>query len=133
MVEPGAGIGLRGRSGILSLVEECLRLPPGADRPVTMLLGPRGSGASEAHGALMERFGPEHPFAYLDFGGAQSLLPRYALALLARQLERKLPRFGRSRFPLLSLGLLASDQELHIRSLPEGRRAVQRQLRNNFV
>lgn len=128
MVEPGAGIGLRGRSGILSLVEECLRLPPGADRPVTMLLGPRGSGASEAHGALMERFGPEHPFAYLDFGGAQSLLPRYALALLARQLERKLPRFGRSRFPLLSLGLLASDQELHIRSLPEGRRAVQRQL-----
>ncbi|MFJ4918627.1 hypothetical protein [Streptomyces sp. NPDC088725] len=127
-MEPGAGLGLRGRSGIVSLVDVCLREPPGADRPVTMLLGPRGSGASEAHSALMERFGPEHPFAYVNFGGTQTLLPRYALALLARQLERKLPRYGRSRFPLLSLGLLASDQELRIRSLAEGRHAVQRQL-----
>ena len=128
MVESGAGLGLRGRSGIVSLIDECLRQPPATDRPVTMLLGPRGSGASEAHSALMEHFGPEYPFAYVNFGGTQSLLPRYALALLARQLERKLPRFGRSRFPLLSLGLLASDQELRIRSLAEGRHAVQRQL-----
>ncbi|MFI5757259.1 hypothetical protein [Streptomyces sp. NPDC051569] len=128
MVESGAGLGLRGRSGIMSLVDECLRQPPEADRPLTMLLGPRGSGASEAHSSLMERFGPEHPFAYVNFGGTQSLPPRYALALLARQLERKLPRYGRSRFPLLSLGLLASDQELRIRGLADGRRAVQRQL-----
>ncbi|KIF77440.1 hypothetical protein QR77_33485 [Streptomyces sp. 150FB] len=128
MVESSAGIGLRGRSGIVSLVEGCLKEPTAADRPVTMLLGPRGSGASEAHIALMERFGPEHPFAYVNFGGTQSLLPRYALALLARQLERKLPRYGHSRFPLLSLALLASDQELNIRSLAEGRTAVRRQL-----
>ncbi|MFJ1596214.1 hypothetical protein [Streptomyces sp. NPDC088261] len=133
-MESGSGLGLRGRSGIVSLVDECLKQPPTADRPVTMLLGPRGSGASEAHSALMEHFGPDHPFAYVNFGGTQSLLPRYALALLARQLERKLPRYGRSRFPLLSLGLLASDEELNIRgmaqghSMAQGRRAVQRQL-----
>ncbi|MEV6653738.1 hypothetical protein [Streptomyces sp. NPDC051219] len=128
MTDFGAGMGLRGRSGIVSLVDACLKQRPDAERPVTMLLGPRGSGASEAHSALMERFGPAYPFAYVNFGGTQTLLPRYALALLARQLERKLPRYGRSHFPLLSLGLLASDQELRMRSLAEGRRAVQRQL-----
>lgn len=127
-MEPGTGMGLRGRSGILSLVDSCLKEDPAAERPVTMLLGPAGSGASEAHSALMERFGPDYPFAFVNFGGAQSLLPRYALGLLARQLERKLPRYGRSRFPLLSLGLLASDQELRMRSLVEGRRTVQRRL-----
>ncbi|MFJ7265397.1 hypothetical protein ACIQV3_01795 [Streptomyces sp. NPDC099050] len=128
MREPGTGMGLRGRSGILSLVDSCLQESPEAERPLTMLLGPAGSGASEAHSALMERFGPDYPFAFVNFGGAQSLLPRYALGLLARQLERKLPRYGRSHFPLLSLGLLASDQELRMRNLAEGRRAVQRQL-----
>ncbi|MFD3808374.1 hypothetical protein ACFWSF_11960 [Streptomyces sp. NPDC058611] len=128
MTEPGIGMGLRGRSGILTLVGACLKESPAAERPLTMLLGPPGSGASEAHSALMEHFGPEYPFAFVNFGGSQSLLPRYALGLLARQLERKLPRYGRSRFPLLSLGLLASDQELRMRNLAEGRRAVQRQL-----
>lgn len=128
MTQSGSGLGLRGRQGVLSLVGECLRLPPADERPVTMLLGPRGSGAGDAHGALIERYGPEHPFAYVNFGGTQSLLPRYALGLLARQLERKVPRYGRSRFPLLSLGLLASDHELRITSLPDGRRAVQRRL-----
>ncbi len=127
-MQPGIGMGLRGRSGIISLVEACLKQPPVAERPVVMLLGPRGSGASEAHSALMEHFGPEYPFAYVNFDGSQSLLPRYALGLLARQLERRLPRYGRSQFPLLTLGLLASDQELRINSLAEGRRAIQRQL-----
>ncbi|WP_406002745.1 hypothetical protein [Streptomyces sp. NBC_00829] len=127
-MQPGIGMGLRGRSGIISLVDACLRQLPTAERPVVMLLGPRGSGASEAHSALMEHFGPEYPFAYVNFDGTHSLLPRYALALLARQLERKLPRYGRSQFPLLTLGLLASDQELRINSLAEGRRAIQRQL-----
>lgn len=128
MMQPGSGVGLRGRSGIVSLVAACLKEPPAAERPVVMLLGPRGSGASEAHSMLMEHFGPEHPFAYVNLGGAQSLLPRYALALLARQLERRLPRYGRSQFPLLTLGLLASDQLLRMNSLAEGRRAIQRQL-----
>ncbi|MFI9585307.1 hypothetical protein ACIHCQ_26415 [Streptomyces sp. NPDC052236] len=127
-MQPGIGMGLRGRSGIIRLVEACLKQPPAAERPVVMLLGPRGSGASEAHSALMENFGPEYPFAYVNLGGTQTLLPRYALALLARQLERKLPRYGRSQFPLLTLGLLASDQELRMSSLAEGRRAIQRQL-----
>ncbi len=126
--ESGMGVGLRGRSGIISLAEECLRLPPEAERPVIMLLGPRGSGASEAHSALMERFGPEHPFAYVNLGGEQSLLPRYALALLARQLERKLPRYRRSHFPRLTLGLLASDHQLRMTSLAEGRRTIRREL-----
>jgi hypothetical protein len=128
MADSAVGLGLRGRSGIMSLVEECLHRPPEAERPFTMLLGPRGSGASEAHLALLERFGPDHPFAFVNFGGEQSLLPRYALGLLARQMERKLPRYGRSRFPLLTLGLLASDQELRIRNLAEGRRAVRHQI-----
>jgi hypothetical protein len=127
-VEPGMGLGLRGRSGILSLVEECLTLPPGEERPVTMLLGPRGSGASQAHGAVLDRFGGEQPFAYVNFGGDHSLLPRYALALIARQMGQKSRRYGRARFPLLTLGLLASDEDLRIRDSAEGRRAVRRQL-----
>ncbi|WP_431046144.1 hypothetical protein ACQUSR_30640 [Streptomyces sp. P1-3] len=92
------------------------------------LLGPRGSGASEAHSALMEAFGAEHPFAYVSFGGEQSVLPRYALALLARQLERKLPRYRRSHFPRLTLGLLASDHELRMTSLADGRRGIRQEL-----
>ncbi|MEV0039840.1 hypothetical protein [Streptomyces sp. NPDC050804] len=119
---------LRGRNGIISLVDECLREPPTAERPVTMLLGPRGSGASEAHSALMERFGPEHPFAYVDLGVEQALLPRYGLALLARQLERTLPRYRRSHFPRLTLGLLASDHDLRMTTLAEGRRTIRREL-----
>ncbi|WP_262702328.1 MULTISPECIES: hypothetical protein [Streptomyces] len=128
MAESGMGVGLRGRSGIISLVGECLRLEPTDERPVIMLLGPRGSGASDAHGALMEKFGPETPFAYVNVGGEQALLPRYALALLARQLERKLPRYRRSHFPRLTLGLLASDHQLRMTSLAEGRRNIRREL-----
>ncbi|KUJ67706.1 hypothetical protein ACZ90_25945 [Streptomyces albus subsp. albus] len=122
------GMGLRGRNGVISLVDECLALPPDAERPVVMLLGPRGSGASEAHSALMERFGAEHPFAYVSSAGQQPLLPRYALALLARQLERKLPRYRRSVFPRLTLGLLASDHQLRMASLADRRRGIRREL-----
>nr|WSZ94983.1 hypothetical protein OH820_04335 [Streptomyces sp. NBC_00857] len=128
MTESGVRMGLRGRSGILSLVDECLRQPPDAERPVTILLGPRGSGASEAHSALMEQFGPENPFAYVNLAGEHALLPRYGLALLAGQLERKLPRYRRSHFPRLTLGLLASDHELRMTSLAEGRRNIRREL-----
>ncbi|MFD6418466.1 hypothetical protein [Streptomyces sp. NPDC060194] len=124
----GPGMGMRGRNGIVSLVDACLHQPPTAERPVTVLLGPRGSGASEAHNALMERFGPDYPFAYVNFGVEQTLLPRYALGLIARQLERKLPRYRRSRFPLLTLGLLASDQDLRITDLASGRRDIRRGL-----
>ncbi|MET7935514.1 hypothetical protein [Streptomyces sp. NPDC005322] len=92
------------------------------------LLGPRGSGASEAHSAVMEQFGPTTPFAYVNLGGEQSLLPRYALALLARQLERKLPAYRRSSFPRLTLGLLASDHELRMTNLAQGRRIIRREL-----
>ncbi|MGQ4517295.1 hypothetical protein [Streptomyces sp. DW26H14] len=122
------GLGLRGRSGILSLVEECLALAPGEERPLTMLLGPRGSGASQAHGAVLDRFGSEQPFAYVNFGGDHSLLPRYALALVARQMAQKVRRYGRARFPLLTLGLLASDEDLRIHDQVDGRRAVRRQV-----
>ncbi|WP_101255766.1 hypothetical protein [Streptomyces barkulensis] len=128
MEDSRTGTGMRGRNGILALVAECLDQPPGTERPVTMLVGPRGSGASEAHGAVMGRFGPEHPFAYLNFAADQALLPRYALALIARQLERRLPQYRVSRFPRLTLGLLASDRELRMPDRSQGRRAVQRQL-----
>ncbi|MGI5348224.1 hypothetical protein ACQEU8_08510 [Streptomyces sp. CA-250714] len=102
-----------GPAGLVGLVGECLALPPEAERPVIVLLGPRGSGASEAHGALMARFGTDQaPFAYLNFGSEQPLRPRYALGLIARQLERKLARYRVSRFPRLTLGLLVSDSDI---------------------
>ncbi|MDG4859062.1 hypothetical protein P8605_13010, partial [Streptomyces sp. T-3] len=128
MTESAAGIGIRGRRGIVSLVDACLKQQPEAERPVTLLLGPHGSGSSETHSVLMERFGPEFPFAYVKFAPGQALLPRYALGLIARQLERKLPRYRRSRFPLLTLGLLASDQDLSITTLAQGRRDIRRRL-----
>lgn len=105
--------GPEGPAGLVPLVGECLELPADAERPLIVLLGPHGAGASEAHGALMARFGTDlAPFAYLNFGSEQPLRPRYALGLIARQLERKLPRYRVSRFPRLTLGLLASDSEL---------------------
>lgn len=128
MTESAAATGIRGRRGIVSLVEAGLGQKPTTERPMTLLLGPRGSGASETHSILMERFGPEYPFAYLKFTPGQALLPRYALGLLARQLERKLPRYRRSHFPLLTLGLLASDQDLSITTLEDGRRGIRRRL-----
>ncbi len=128
MADIGTSMGMRGRNGVMALVAECLDQPPGTERPVTMLVGPRGSGASEAHGAIMGRFGVDHPFAYLNFSAGQTLLPRYALALIARQLERKLPQYRVSRFPRLTLGLLASDRELRMTTRSEGRRAIARQL-----
>ncbi|KPC94472.1 hypothetical protein ADL27_14265, partial [Streptomyces sp. NRRL F-6602] len=119
------GAGALGRRGIVSLAGEALRRPPQEERPVTVLLGPRGSGASETHSALMELYGPTYPFAYLRFAPGQALLPRYALGLLARQLERRLPQYRRMSFPLLTLGLLASDEDLSMTSLEEGRRSIQ--------
>lgn len=128
MEQSAAGMGMRGRSGIMALVAECLEQPHGTERPVTMLVGPRGSGASEAHNGAMERFGVDHPFAYLNFAADQALLPRYALALIARQFERRLPQYRASHFPRLTLGLLASDRELRMTTRSEGRRAIQQQL-----
>ncbi|MFD7918703.1 hypothetical protein ACFV3R_05710 [Streptomyces sp. NPDC059740] len=128
MTETGGATGFRGREGIVSLVESCLTAPPAAERPFALLLGPRGSGASETYGVLMERFGPTHPFAYVRFAPGQALLPRYGLGLLARQLERKLPRYRRSHFPLLTLGLLASDQDLPMARLEDDRRSIRRHL-----
>ncbi|MGK5446283.1 hypothetical protein [Streptomyces radiopugnans] len=128
MGETTAALWMRGRGGVLGLVDECLGQPPGTERPVTMLVGPRGSGASETHGVIMGRFGVEHPFAYLNFASGQALLPRHALALIARQLERRLPQYRVLRFPRLTMGLLASDNELRMSSRSEGRRAVRQQL-----
>ncbi|RCG25689.1 hypothetical protein DTL70_09440 [Streptomyces diacarni] len=111
---PGAGpFSPVGPAGLVPLVGECLELPPEAERPLIVLLGPHGAGASEAHGALLARFGTDRaPFAYLNFGSEQPLRPRYALGLIARQLERKLARYRVSRFPRLTLGLLASDTDV---------------------
>lgn len=115
------------RKGVVALVGECLRMLPTGERPVVTLLGPQGSGASDAHNTLMELYGrTEVPFAYLNFGSEQPLLPRFALGLTARQLERKLPRYRVSRFPLLGLGLLASDNEIALHS---DRQHQQRQLK----
>lgn len=104
---------LRGRYGIFHLVEQCRNQAVDAERPITMLLGPRGSGASDAHHAIAEQFGAQEPFAYVNFDADQVLLPRYALALLARQLERQWKEYRRCHFPRLTLALLASDEELH--------------------
>ncbi|WP_313896004.1 hypothetical protein [Streptomyces sp. YIM 98790] len=128
MVAFAAGMGPRGRDGIIALVQESLQQPATAERPVTILLGAPGSGASETHTALVEEFGAEHPFAYLNLGRQRSLLPRYALALIALQLERHLPRYRRTALPRLRLGLLASDQELPMASLADGRRSIQQVL-----
>lgn len=67
MTDAAVGAGALGRRGIVSLAGEALRRPPQEERPVTVLLGPRGSGASETHSALMELYGPTYPFAYLRF------------------------------------------------------------------
>ncbi|NUV36189.1 hypothetical protein G6W58_18830, partial [Streptomyces sp. KAI-27] len=53
MTDSAVGAGVLGRWGIVSLAGEALGRPPQEERPVTVLLGPRGSGASETHSALM--------------------------------------------------------------------------------
>ncbi|MFH8733464.1 MULTISPECIES: hypothetical protein [unclassified Streptomyces] len=124
MTEHSAVTGMRGRGGIVSLVESTLALDRAAERPLTMLLGPRGSGTSELLCVLMEQFGTQYPFGYVKFTSGQELLPRYALGLLARQLARNLPSYRHTSFPRLALGLLASDQNLPHQALTGGQRGI---------
>lgn len=124
MTEHSAVTGVRGRGGIVSLVESTLALDRAAERPLTMLLGPRGSGTSELLCVLMEQFGSQYPFGYVKFTSGQELLPRYALGLLARQLARDLPSYRHTAFPRLALGLLASDQDLPHQALTGGQRGI---------
>lgn len=106
------GIGLRGRRELTAFVKQCLEAGTSEPRPVITLLGPHGSGASEAHGTLMTQFGEsDAPFAYLNFA-AEHRDPQYALGRIARQLERKLPKYRMSRFPRLLLGQFAADTDL---------------------
>ena len=125
------GVSLRGRNGILSLVNDCVRQSLGTERPVIMMVGSKGSGASNVHTAIMSQFGRRGrrvPLAYLNFESGNDLLPRYALALIARHLERKIPEYRSVRFPRLILGLLASDQELQMANRGIGRRDIKSML-----
>lgn len=124
------GIGLRGRRELTAFVRQCLEAG-NAERPVITLLGPHGSGASEAHGTLMAEFGEnDAPFAYLNFA-AERAEPRYALGLIARQMERKLEKYRISRFPRLMLGQVAADSDvgqLDAVERPQQLRSLRRQL-----
>ncbi|APU15346.1 MULTISPECIES: hypothetical protein [Actinoalloteichus] len=118
----------RSRGAIISLVGECLD-KPGAERPVTIMLGPPGSGSSEMHASLVEKYGEEHPFAYLNLGRQKSLLPRHVLGALAFRLESHNPAYSRVTLPRLRLGLLASDNDYSELSRKQSESAIKQSLK----
>ncbi|OAH14025.1 hypothetical protein [Streptomyces jeddahensis] len=105
--------GFRGRRPVLRFLADALHTPPGSPppRPLLMLLGPRGTGASQMHESALEYFRTVCPVAYLNFepraGGGQ-LSMREVLAALAHQLQSGKP-LDPVAFPRLTIGLLATE------------------------
>ncbi|PGH47640.1 hypothetical protein [Streptomyces sp. Ru87] len=132
---PDQLVGLRGREPVLQLVRDCLALPPDADRPVTVLLGPSGIGATDLHAGIKEQLAPEVPCAYLNFlradaGGGLPL--RTVLAGVLRELGRKMRDFSEPAFPRLLVGLIATEAPLDSHHRPQDRRSVSKLVRDRL-
>jgi hypothetical protein len=101
-------IGLYGRGKILRFVSDGLE--PSRDRdtpPITLLIGPRGSGKT----MLLDRLKADHrtgsPTARLDFGCSPDASPEAVMLDIGYQLSPGVQRVGKVRLPLLGIGLLA--------------------------
>lgn len=115
----------RGRAPVLDLVGDCLALAPGEDRPLTVLLGPSGIGASETHAHVKRRYGPDVPCAYLNFEAREENLDvRAVLGALAQELGRRKKDYKEPCFPRLTVGLLATESPLDGRHPAQNRRQV---------
>ncbi|NJQ03927.1 hypothetical protein [Streptomyces zingiberis] len=123
---------LRGRVPVLELVRDCLALPPGADRPLTVLLGPTGIGATDLLARAKEKFAPGTPCAYLNFDAASGLDMRTVLGGLARELERKLTDYKEPSFPRFIVGLLATGTPVDELVRAQARRRVPRLIRDEL-
>ncbi|MZE75677.1 hypothetical protein GTY57_01150, partial [Streptomyces sp. SID5475] len=124
--------GLRGREPVRELIRDCLALPPGADRPVTVLLGPTGIGATDLHAYVKERFAPDTPCAYLNFDAAAGLDIRTVLGGLARELERKLTNYKEPGFPRFIVGLLTTGTPMEDLLRAHSRRRLPRLIRDEL-
>ncbi|MBQ0985824.1 hypothetical protein KBZ10_15120 [Streptomyces sp. F63] len=124
--------GLRGREPVRELIHDCLALPPGADRPVTVLLGPTGIGATDLHAYVKERFAPDTPCAYLNFDAAAGLDIRTVLGGLARELERKLTNYKEPGFPRFIVGLLTTGTPMEDLLRAHSRRRLPRLIRDEL-
>lgn len=130
MAEPMGG--LRGRAPVLELIRDCLALPPEADRPLTMLLGPSGIGASETHATAKRMFAPGAPCAYFNFDAGDGLGIRAVLGALARELGRSKTDYKEPSFPRLIVGLLATGTALDALHRAHDRRRVSQLIRTEL-
>jgi hypothetical protein len=102
---------LPGRSGIVALFKECLRREGARDLPITLLLGPRGSGktwtltylwkACQASVAL--------PHALIDCATGRRDTVWRLVCEIADELRRHWPEFGTLRFRRVTLARLAVE------------------------
>jgi hypothetical protein len=102
------GIDLYGRGRILRFVSDGLVRSRDRDTPpVTLLIGPRGSGKT----MLLDRLEADHravsPTARLDFGRSPDASPEAVMLDIGYQLSPGVPRVGKVRLPLLGIGFLA--------------------------
>ncbi|GGI88216.1 hypothetical protein GCM10011581_26670 [Saccharopolyspora subtropica] len=119
---------LAGRSGVVEgLVRQCVRRDlraAGADLPVIVLAGPRGSGKTAALGDIRRRCGMLVPHAASDLEQPDTS-PRAIVTELAFELSRKYESSGRIHFRQLMLCLLVVGAQLN----PENREKALAQVR----
>jgi len=112
-------IDLYGRGRILRFVSDGLdRSRDRETPPITLLVGPRGSGKT----VLLDRLKTDHckgsPTARLDFGLAPDASPEAVMLDIGYQLSPGVSRVGKVRLPLLGLGFLAVGLDPESRASP---------------
>jgi hypothetical protein len=112
-------IDLYGRGRILRFVSDGLDRSRDRDTPpITLLIGPQGSGKT----ALLDRLEADHrrgsPTARLGFGRAPDASPEAVMLDIGYQLSPGVPRVGRVRLPLLGIGFLAVGLDPQSRDTP---------------
>ncbi|GAB3438904.1 hypothetical protein [Actinophytocola sediminis] len=120
---------LPGRAGIIDLFENCViwPRPRGRQLPITLLLGPAGSGKT----ALLHEFdqlAAAIPHAYTDLATSNPATPIDIMVDLVTQLSIGHRRLGRLRFPRFWVGLLVTKMDHDGQSPEEQRVAVRNML-----
>ncbi len=100
------------REGIVDLIVDCLNRPAGADLPVILALGTRGSGKTALLNDIHRSCSGVRPCAMRRLGPHMER-PHEVAVQLAFGLSERAGQFGRLRFPRLMLGLVVTRNKIN--------------------